>query len=667
MQTDKSNFAPLRNMGASFSAALLVLHFYCFCYAAFAEHHWTSPIADRLALDFLRMPPLHTRANSRLVILFFVALTLIGAKPTSRARSLHSLIIDALMAVALYWGSDLFIGLDANPTTIAVLYILSMLAGLYLYYTLFRWLAGRIHTRLTTDIFNTYNESFPQMEHAVTNPYSIHFHGRYRLRGQTRDSVVSLPDIFRGTLIIGVPGSGKTRYLFQPIIRQSLAHGMALFVYDLKYDDLTRMTYHSLQANRKSFKVQPGFYSFNFDDLERSHRCNVLDPAGLEDISDAADTARTIQFGMTRNWAGEQGEFFTESAINFLTACIWFLRRYDGGRYCTLPHLIELIQTDYYLLFSVLRSYPEIESRVKSFVEALQHGIIKQLQGQIDSTRIPLSSLASPKIYWLLSESDFTLDINEPRYPKVVCAASNPKKQGHYGVIISLLFNRMLKNVSRKDGLPCHVIVDEAPSFRALGLDLALAQARSNKVAITVGIQDLSQLRMQYGHDAADALMNLPANLLCGQVSGDTARQVSDRHGRILQEKTSTSTGDRNNSTSETRQLDPAVPPSKIAMLSSGEFVGIMADTPDQPIALKAFHCRIGVDKSALAKEEAGWGPLPKVHDVTKDVIDKNFVAIQENVRKLVRERYMVMQNTPGMAELLVVKKQDSNGQPPPA
>lgn len=666
MQNNNSDFRPLQNMGALLAVALLVLHFYCFCYTAFAELHWTAPIADRLALNFLRMPLLHTRTGSRLVILFFVALTLVGTKAVSGAQSGRSLIVETLLGATLYWGSDLVIRLDADPTTIAMLYIPSMLIGLYLLYTLLRWLAGRVNARMATDIFNTYNESFPQLEYAVTNPYSIHFHGRYRLRGRMRDSVVSLPDIFRGTIIIGVPGSGKTRYLFRPIIRQSLAHGMAMFVYDLKYNDLTRMTYHTLQANRNSFKVTPGFYSFNFDDLQRSHRCNVLDPAGLEDISDAADTARTILFGMNKTWAAEQGEFFIESAVNFVTAGIWFLRRYEDGRYCTLPHLIELIQTDYYRLFSVLRSYPEIESRVKSFVEALQHETMKQLQGQIDSARIPLSSLASPKIYWLLSASDFTLDLNEPRYPKVICVGSNPQKQGLYGGVVSLLFNRMLKTVSRKGGVPCHLIVDEVPSFRALGLDLALAQARSNKVAITVGIQDLSQLRVQYGHDAADALMNLPANLICGQVSGDTAQMVSDRHGRILQQRTSINTGDRNNSTSETHHLDPAVPPGKIAKLSSGEFVGIMADTPDQPIELKAFHCRIGVDNAAVAKEEAAWGALPKVHEVTPRVIDDHFVAIQEEVRRLVRDRYMFMQNTPGMAELLVVKQKGSDGQSHP-
>lgn len=236
---------------------------------------------------------------------------------------------------------------------------------------------------------------------------------------------------------------------------------------------------------------------------------------------------------------------------------------------------------------------------------------MEQLQGQVDSARVPLAALASPKIYWLLSGNDFTLDLNNPDHPKVICIGSNPQKQQIYSPVISLIFTQMLKQVNREGGLPCQIVADEFPSVHVLGMNIALAQARSNKVAISFGIQDLTQLREEYGRDRADALFNLPGNIISGQVSGDSARLLSERIGRILQEKTTVSTNSRDSTTSENRQLDPAVPASRIAKLSSGEFVGVTADTPDQPIALKGFDTKFVIDKAALKKKKPAGNRCP--------------------------------------------------------
>jgi type IV secretory pathway TraG/TraD family ATPase VirD4 len=441
---------------------------------------------------------------------------------------------------------------------------------------------------------------------------------------------------------------------------------MALFVYDLKYDDLTRLTYNTLEEIKKkqtpghTHPISPIFYSVNFDDLSRSHRCNPLDPATLDDIADATDAAKTILYALNKNWINKQGDFFISSAISFFTANIWFLRQIEGGHYCTLAHLIELIQTDYPKLFSILQSFPDIQTLIGSFVSAFTNNVMEQLQGQVDSARIALSSLASPSLYYLLSANDFTLDINLPNAPKVVCIGSNPQKQLIYGAIISLYVSRMIKLVNKKGGVPCHLFFDEFSSFYASGMDLTLATARSNKVAITIGIQDLSQLRKEYGRDQADALFNLPGNLICSQVSGDSARLVSERFGKILQEKSTYSTNSRDTSISQSQHLDLAVPASKIATLSSGEFVGITADSPVQKITLKAFHAQILIDHKAIAIEEAAWQPIPEVRPVTREQVEDNFHQIKKDVRQLIDDRLAYMLQTPGLARH-IVKKPDGN------
>jgi type IV secretory pathway TraG/TraD family ATPase VirD4 len=316
------------------------------------------------------------------------------------------------------------------------------------------------------------------------------------------------------------------------------------------------------------------------------------------------------------------------------------------------------MQEDFYKLFSILRSEPQVRTPINSFVSALNNHSLEQLQGQVDSARIAFSVLASPQLYYLLSANDFTLDLNNPLAPKIICIGSNPMKQNVYGAVISLYVSRMLKLVNRKGGLPCHLFFDEFPSFTALGMHLTLAQARANKVAVTIGIQDLAQLRMTYGRDHADAIFNLPGNLLCGQVSGESARLVSERFGKILQDKTSVSVNSRDSSTSQSQQLDLAIPPSRIATLSSGEFVGITADSPTQPIQLKAVNAYLQINAEAIQKEEAGWSDTPHVRTVTPDIKDLNFQQVKEDVRRIVSDRLALMEQDPTLAPLIVSRGQ---------
>lgn len=666
--TNDNTYQQIRIMGAIGCAVLLALHYYYYCYQAVDAWGFTHPIADRFVGGLARSGLFRHRALSKVMALACLAATTAGVKSPVQARSRRRLILSLAGGTLLYFGGDLVLVADGDLSLLAGAYITVTLGGLAILYTGVRALISLLTWPFRQDIFNRYNESFPQEERLITNPYSINLRARYVYRNRTRDSWINLIEIFRSTLVMGSPGSAKTSHIFRQMIQQSLAHGMALFVYDLKYDDLTRLTYNTLQQIQKaqatpSKSAQPApvpltFFSLNFDDFTRSHRCNPLDPATLDDISDAAESARTILLALNRDWIRKQGDFFVESAIGFFTANIWFLRRYENGKYCTLAHLLELIQVDFYRLFSIIRSVPEAETLVQPYVSALANNAGEQLQGQVDSARIALSTLVSPQLYYLLSANDFTLDLNNPNAPKVICLGSNPQKQHIYGAVISLYVSRMLKLVNRKGGRPCHLFFDEFASFTALGMHLTVAQARQNRVAVTFGIQDLSQLRMEYGRDHADALFNLPGNLISGQVSGDSARLVSERFGKILQDKATVSTNSRDSSTSQSQQLDLALPASKIATLSSGEFVGITADSPMQPLPLKAFHARVVVDFAAIQREESTWQPIPEVRTVTPDLVDFNFRQIKQQVLDMVESRLAQMRQNPTLARLIVTKRE---------
>lgn len=646
--TNDKQFRELRNLAAACCAALLALHYYYFCHLGFARWSLTHPIADRLVANIAGKGWLRHPAGSLALVLIALTATTIGAKapPQVKPRRLLTLLVTGL---PLHFGAFLLLRIDADPRLLTAIYIAVTGTGLGLLYVVIRGLTGLVTWPAKRAIFNQYNESFPQEERRLSHPNFFHLKGRYRFQNQWRQNVINL-DIYRGTLVMGSPGSGKTRYIFKQLIRQSIDRGMPIFVFDLKYDGLTRFVYQELERAKPNLKQPPQFYSFNFDNLE--NRCNVLAPKTLEDMSDAIECARTLFYGINRRAAKMQGEFFVESAVNFFAANIWFLRRYQQGKYCTLPHLIELMSTDYARLFSILASYPDLLTLTQPFRDALVHNVMDQLQGQLDSARIPLFSLVSPKLYYLLSASDFSMDINNLAAPKMVCLGSDPQKQHIYGAVISLFVSRMLKTINRKGGLPCQVYIDEFSSFHSLNMDTTLATCREHQVGIVLGIQTLDQLRKEYGRDHADALMNLPANLLTSQVTGDSAKLTSELMGKILQERSTVNTNNRGISTSQSLQLDLALPASKIATLSSGEFVGITADSPDQPMPLKAFHCRITLEQETLPNDTSIPG-----RKITKDVVDQTFQRIQEEVRLLVDARIEEMRQIPELARLILNPK----------
>jgi hypothetical protein len=457
-------------------------------------------------------------------------------------------------------------------------------------------------------------------------------------------------------MVLGTPGSGKSYFVIRHVITQHIRKGFSMFIYDFKFDDLSKIAYNTWLKYKHLYPIVPKFYVINFDDLNRTHRCNPLDPSSMTDITDAAESARTILLGLNREWIKKQGDFFVESPINFLSAIIWYLRKYKDGEFCTLPHVIELMQMDYDSLFTLLRAEKEIEVLINPFVNAYLNDVMEQLEGQIASAKIAMARLSSPQLYYVLSGNDFTLDINNPLEPKIVCMGNNPQKIQIYGAVLSLYVNRLVKQVNQKGKQKSSLIFDEFPTIYLNNMDSLIATARSNKVATCLGIQDFSQLRKDYGREQADVIMNITGNIVSGQVNGDTAKQLSERFGKIMQDRESLSINSGDTSISRSKQLESAVPPSKISSLSSGEFVGMIADDPDCKIELKTFHSEIVNNHEALRKEEKNYIDITIIRKLDNAMVQRNYLQIKQDIQDIIHSEMERLLNDPSLSHLIIKK-----------
>ena len=603
--------------------AVLVLHFYYYCYGFFSLQGLNMEFTDRL-LDNIQKTGLYDSVNrSKLIALGMLLISLIGAKGKKDDKLDYRTALAYMTSGLLGYFLSYFILMITAPLQAkAISYIGLTTIGFLLVLSGGTLLSRIIRDRLRGDIFNKENETFPQEERLLENEFSINLPAKYHLKNKVRKSWINIINPFRGLLVAGTPGAGKSYFVIRHVITQHIKKGFSMFVYDFKFDDLSVIVYNHWLKNKDKYKIAPGFYVINFDDLNRSHRCNPLDPSGMLDITDASESARTILMGLNREWIKKQGDFFVESPINFLSAIIWFLRRYQDGIFCTLPHVIELMQMEYDDLFTILRLEKEIEVLINPFLNAYLNDAMEQLEGQIASAKIAMARLSSPQLYYVLSGNDFTLDINNPDEPKVVCMGNNPQKIQIYGAVLSLYVNRLVKLVNKKGKLKSSLIFDEFPTIYLNNMDGLISTARSNKVATTLGIQDFSQLRKDYGREQADVIMNIVGNIVSGQVTGDTAKQLSERFGKIMQDRESLSINRNDTSISRSKQLDSAIPPSKISALSSGEFVGMVADDPDNKIELKSFHCEIQNDYPALKKEADNYKEIPVVRTINNNMKD---------------------------------------------
>ena len=630
------------------SIILAIMNVYWYCYEAM--HIWgvTIGVVDRILINFNRTGGLfHSILYTKLFSLLLLALSCLGTKGV-KAEKMSWNRIWTVLAVGffLFFLNWWILLLPISNLGNATLYIFTMTAGYICLLMGGLWISRLLKHNLMEDVFNNENESFMQETKLMENEYSVNLPTRFYYKKKWQRGWINVVNPFRATIVLGTPGSGKSFAVVNNYIKQQIEKGYSMYIYDFKFPDLSTIAYNHMMNHQNGYKVKPQFYVINFDDPRRSHRCNPIHPNFMSDISDAYESAYTIMLNLNKTWVQKQGDFFVESPIILFAAIIWYLRIYKNGKYCTFPHAIELLNRRYEDVFPILTSYPELENYLSPFMDAWQGGAMEQLAGQIASAKIPLSRMISPQLYWVMSASEFTLDINNPEEPKILCVGNNPDRQNIYGAALGLYNSRIVKLINKKGQLKSSVIIDELPTIYFKGLDNLIATARSNKVAVCLGFQDFSQLVRDYGDKEAKVVMNTVGNIFSGQVVGETAKTLSERFGKVLQKRQSISINRQDVSTSINTQMDALIPPSKISGLTQGMFVGSVSDNFNERIEQKIFHCEIVVDADKVKREESAYKKIPVITDFTdadgndrmKETVQANYRRIKEEVKQIVQE-----------------------------
>jgi hypothetical protein len=616
----------------------------------------TYEITDRILSNIKQTGLFSDFHKSKFIALLFLAISLIGARGRKTENFNFRIVIAYLVSgFVLYFMSGLCFYMRMAITTIAVLYFTTTAVGYLLILSGGNILTRIIKWKLKNDVFNKANETFPQEERLITNPFSVNLPATYHYKGTLRRSWLNIINGRRGVLILGSPGSGKSYFLIEHFIRQLSDKKFVQFVFDWKFPELSTLVYNYYLKNKNKYPVAPKFCCVSF--TKPLHRLNPLYPAMMTDIVDAMDASKTMLLSINKTWVNRQGEFFIESPINLLASVIWFLKKYAGGKYCTLPHAIELLQLPTDRLFTVLNSEPELQTLINTFINLYLEDNMETLSSQLASVNIPLGRLSSPLLYYILSGNDFTLDINNPNEPKIFCLGADPTRAEALAPVLSLIVDRVNKIINQPGKHRCLTIYDEFAVLRAPSVLRIIGQGRSNDIICTIALQDYSQLKQVYSREEAETIFNICGNVISGQVAGETAKLLSERFPKIMQDRESLSVNRNDTSFSKSKQLEASIPPSTISTLSSGEFVGIIADNPDQPIDLKPFHCNIINYHDDLRKEKLSFKPLP----YTEKAKDQNeilftYMQIKEDVQEIADLVMEQLLNDPAKEHLVIRK-----------
>ena len=665
-EDDLRALAKIMDFLRAVSIILVVIHIYWYCYEAIQLWGINIGVVDRMLMNFQRTAGLFgSIIYTKIFALVLLALSCLGTTGVKEEKITWKkiwtvLAVGFILFFLNWWILALPLPIEANTA----LYIATMAAGYICLLMGGLWMSRLLKYNLMEDVFNNENESFMQETRLLTNDYSVNLPTRFYYKKKWNKGWINVVNPFRATIVLGTPGSGKSYAVVNNFIKQQIEKGYSMYVYDFKFPDLSMIAYNHVMNNLDGYKVKPKFYVINFDDPRRSHRCNPIHPDFMTDISDAYESAYTIMLNLNKTWVQKQGDFFVESPIILFAAIIWYLKIYENGRYCTFPHAIEFLNRRYEDIFPILTSYPELENYLSPFMDAWLGGAAEQLQGQIASAKIPLSRMISPQLYWVMSDSEFTLDINNPEDPKILCVGNNPDRQNIYGAALGLYNSRIVKLINKKGMLKSSVIIDELPTIYFKGLDNLIATARSNKVAVCLGFQDFSQLVRDYGDKEAKVVMNTVGNIFSGQVVGETAKTLSERFGKVLQKRQSITINRQDKSTSINTQMDSLIPPSKISGLTQGMFVGSVSDNFDERIEQKIFHAEIVVDNEKVAAETKAYKPIPVITDFTdengkdcmRDMIHSNYNRIKDEVKQIVKDELVRIVNDENLSHLLQKK-----------
>jgi hypothetical protein len=580
----------------------------------------------------------------------FQIVYIIGTRPTQERKSTYEKgFFYTFLGATLYFGSFIVL---RNQFRVAgsLIYMAAVFAGYYFLITGLMEFWKSINSKYMDDRFNDENETFLQETRLMKNEFSINIPMDFSYKKKERKGWINVINPFRGTMVIGNPGSGKSYAVIEEYIRQASEKCYTACIYDYKFPDQTIIQYNNFIKYAGNYKIKPRFYVINFDDPEYSHRCNPISAKFLSAQSDAVNASKTLLLNLNKSWIQKRGDFFVESPIALVSALMWYLRIAKEGRYCSLPHLIMFLSKSDDVIFKILSKYEELRSLMTPFIDALEKGAMEQLAGQTASARIPLSQVATKEMFWVFSGNDFDLDINNPEDPKIICVGNNPKREIAYSAPLGLFFTQLIKEINQKHRQHSFICMDEFPSLYTQGIDQLIATARSNKVAVLLGMQDFTQITRDYGKEVADVIINICGNIFCGQVVRETAKAIQDMLGKILQERESLNLNRGETTRVLNTQMEFIIPESKIANFSQGQFAVKVADNFDQQLKLKISNGMININPSIRAHANKHQLPIITKFPVDEEgnslkdkILQENYRRIREEIDYLVAEELAEM------------------------
>lgn len=515
------------------------------------------------------------------------------------------------------------------------------------------------------DRFNTEQESFDQETELKYTDTSINIPMLFFKKGKWVDGWINI-NPFRGTIVIGTPGSGKSYGVINPTIRQMIDKKFALCLYDFKYPDLAKIAYYNWLLKKKNDRTyKHKFNVININDIKKSVRVNPLAKEYIGTLAEASDIAESIVYALQKGGGGGGGAdaFFTNSAINFLASCIYFFSQYEyefvdestgeilkeKGKLSTLPHILAFMNQSYDVIFSTLFTNPELKSLLSPFKSAFDNKAFDQLEGQIGTIKIFMSKLATKESFWVFSSNDVNLKISDREDPSIIILASDPNTQDINSAFYAVVLNRLLRLVNSKGNLPVGVIADEVPTLYIHKIDNVIATARSNKVAVMLGLQEIPQFKQFYKKEIADTIISIVGNILSGSARNkETLDWLEKVFGKIKQRSVNLSLPSSGATLSYNEKMDNLIPAGKIASLQTGEMVGVIAkDREEVPSAVytsSAVNCRVNLSRKQIDTEENNYRQIPDHYsfknnngeDITQLVLDRNFIKIYKQVDNLI-------------------------------
>ena len=622
------------------------------------------PVLSNILQSFAKMGVFFPPINAKLSTLVLITLVAIGTR-AKKKRDLDATkeiflpisvgLIMIISSLALVWGAG-------NPN---LPYVVPYLNGYQLGYLLLSYAGTMItqkgadsisklmQTKMDKDRWNTEEESFDQNRELVETPTSVNIPYKFRYKKQTHQGWMNI-DPFRGSMVIGVPGSGKSFGVINPAIRQLVGKDFCLCIYDFKFPSLGEIAYyHHLLKKKTDPNYKHKFHVVNLDEVEYSRRINPFKKEYINILAQAQEMAESMVSALQKGGSSGGGgseQFFTQSAVNFLASTIYYFATYENGKYSDLPHILAFMNRSYEEIFDTLFTNEELVSLMSPFKSAYENKAFDQLEGQIGTIKIFLSRLATKESFWVFSGDEVQLKISDPENPSILILASNPRTQDINSALYSAVLNRVISQINDKGNLYSGLIADEFPTIYIHKIDNLVATARSNKVAVMLGLQEQPQLRQFYKKEVAETISAIMGNILSGAVRDKgTLDWLEKLFGKIKQKSYSESISNQGTNITISEKMDVMIPAGKIAGQRTGEMVGMVVqgeDNATEEFKTSAISGKINLDMKAIKHEEANYVKMSTYYsfkdsagnDRKNEILMTNFRRINKEVEIMIRE-----------------------------